>query len=774
MPEYVSPDDEISAQLLLKRGYVTESQINDCIKAQEMLWGQGDEGDLLQVIQDKGFLTSIQAEEIRRAMATRGKAKLLAGFEILDLIGRGAMGKVYKARQISLDRIVALKILPTRLAKDKEYVARFLQEAKSAARLNHPNVVHCYEVGQARGYYFMAMELVQGENIRNKLKREGKLPEKEALGIALQVARALEHAAENNIVHRDIKPDNILYIPAEEKPQLGGICGLAKLSDLGLAKQIGDDPGLTQSGATVGTPLYISPEQAAGEADVDIRADIYSLGATLFHMLTGSPPYTGTSSGAVLAQHLNASVPNPRDRNPAINWKSSEICVKAMAKTRDKRYQRPTEMAEAIESALKITSTQPQQGFTQAGVEDTMMATPVSAAVESEVEEEVVVVSEGISEEEEAENNLELQSSNRLMTVGDSSSQRADVSQRSGSRPAVGASFPKPGRGLGIPWGKVFGALGVAAFLAIAGAVVMTIMGGEDSPPIVEQPAMIEPAPTEPIDPNAGKPVKKPTDEIELLSGQPAHMDAAAASSFQSEQAGNLALEAEINIPLGIKLRLIPPGAFAMGGAFQNVGVEERPRHLVKISRPFYIAETEVTQAQYEALMGKNPSEFKGQANPVENVTWEEAQEFCRLLSQKEGGMFRLPTEAEWEYASRAGSIQEFYYGSNAFKLSDYAWYEKNALNRTRPVGEKTPNGWGLADVYGNVWEWCSDWYDAAYYRSSPEADPAGPASGSKKSARGGSWNNKAPQCRSAARMSYDPGTRSNRLGFRVARDAGQ
>jgi tRNA A-37 threonylcarbamoyl transferase component Bud32 len=227
----------------------------------------------------------------------------LGEFEIIERIGRGGMGAVYKARQTSLDRIVALKTLQSSLADNTDYIARFRQEAKAAAGLNHPNLVQVISAGESEGLHWFAMEYVEGESAKVRLRREGRLKPLAAIVIATHVATALEYGwRKAALIHRDIKPDNIF---------LSGD-GEVKLGDLGLAKSAGQAQSLTTTGAWMGTPHYMSPEQARAMKDVDLRADIYSLGCTLYHLLCGQPPYVGNSSAAVLMKHMSAPAPDLR------------------------------------------------------------------------------------------------------------------------------------------------------------------------------------------------------------------------------------------------------------------------------------------------------------------------------------------------------------------------------------------------------------------------------------------------------------------------------
>ena len=220
---------------------------------------------------------------------------------------------------------------------------------------------------------------------------------------------------------------------------------------------------------------------------------------------------------------------------------------------------------------------------------------------------------------------------------------------------------------------------------------------------------------------------------------------------------------------IGMKLKLIKPGEFNMGS--EKGKANKKPIHKEKITRPFYIGVYEVTQEQYEKIMGKNPSKFKGPNKPVEMVSWDDAVLFCKKLSEREDVKYRLPTEAEWEYACRAGTETEYYWGDEMD--GRYAWYNINSEKRTHNVGQKKPNTWGLYDMSGNVWEWCSDWYGSDYYGISPEKDPQGPKDSEFRFRvlRGGSWVDLPGFCRSANRDWYYPASTDGYWGLRVVRE---
>ena len=224
---------------------------------------------------------------------------------------------------------------------------------------------------------------------------------------------------------------------------------------------------------------------------------------------------------------------------------------------------------------------------------------------------------------------------------------------------------------------------------------------------------------------------------------------------------------------IGMKFKKIPAGSFMMGSPEDEKGRDddEGPRHKVIISRPFYIGVYEVTQKQYEKVMGKNPSEYKGSYRPVEEVSWNDAKKFCEKLSEMEGNRtYRLPTEAEWEYACRAGTKTAYYWGDEMD--GEYCWYDENS-NNTDPVGTRKPNKWGLYDMSGNVWEWCEDWYSNSEYPSFERRDPKGPSSGSRRVNRGGGWRTSPGNCRSANRSNLTPRNTPGALGFRVCLQSG-
>jgi len=229
-----------------------------------------------------------------------------------------------------------------------------------------------------------------------------------------------------------------------------------------------------------------------------------------------------------------------------------------------------------------------------------------------------------------------------------------------------------------------------------------------------------------------------------------------------------------ISVPTGIKFVLIPESEFIMGSPSEEKDRSdcESPLHRVKIKDPFYLGKTPVTQKQWKKIMGTGPSKFKDENRPVETVSWEEIQEFIQKLNTRENtDKYRLPSEAEWEYACRAGTQSRYFFGDDESKLGDYAWYVRNAGRKTHPVGKKKPNPWGLYDMHGNVWEWVQDRWHDNYNGSPSDGSVWEDGNSSNRVSRGGSWYCYEDSCRSAARFSRDPEKRLANLGFRLVKE---
>jgi len=345
------PDDRENLHfgaIAIKLGFTTLERVDECLKLQEKMKELGVASRKLgEIMMQKGYLTDPQSKEIFKYQGLRGGHTSIAGYKVISKIGQGTMGSIYKALQISMDRIVAIKVLAPRYAANPKFRDRFLREARAVARLNHPNIINGIDVGESNGIYFFAMEYIDGPTVGELLKRGGALDEKRAIDIVTQITRALHHAFQNGIIHRDIKPDNIMRTRD----------GVAKLCDLGLAKVASDEvtggeqgPSGTRPGASMGTPYFISPEQARGEPDVDTRSDIYSLGASFYHMVAGDVPFPGETAAVVISKHLTEPLTPARQRNPLVSAPVDHIITKMMQKAREDRYQQPQELLRDLEA----------------------------------------------------------------------------------------------------------------------------------------------------------------------------------------------------------------------------------------------------------------------------------------------------------------------------------------------------------------------------------------------------------------------------------------
>jgi serine/threonine-protein kinase len=298
--------------------------------------------ELKDLMVELGYITRSQAERLKKSIKeTRTADHQIPGYKILGRLGAGAMAVVYKARQLSLNRMVAIKVLPKRFTENPEYVERFYKEGQAAGKLNHPNIVQAIDVGEAGGYHYFVMECVEGKTIADDLSAGKVFDEREAMEIIIQVAHALAHAHARGLIHRDVKPKNIMISKD----------GAVKLADLGLARETADiEAAQTEAGKAYGTPYYISPEQIRGRVDIDGRADIYGLGATFYHMVTGRVPFIAEDSAEVMRKHLKEPLIPPDHINTTLSAGTSEVIEIMMAKRREDRYKNVDELLIDLEA----------------------------------------------------------------------------------------------------------------------------------------------------------------------------------------------------------------------------------------------------------------------------------------------------------------------------------------------------------------------------------------------------------------------------------------
>jgi serine/threonine-protein kinase len=337
-----SQDTEI-AKAILDLGLATRTEIDFC-RDQQKQGSDPNARSIADLLVEHNFITSNQAKRLHQQVAAAQKSQI-PGYEILGRLGKGAMATVYKARQLSLDRIVAVKVLPEKMSQNADFVQRFYKEGMAAARLSHHNMVQAIDVGSTPdNRHFFVMEYIEGKSLYELIAPppagEGRsFSEAEALDIIIQVGEALAHAHSRGLIHRDVKPKNIMLTPQ----------GTAKLTDLGLARATDDkEVALIEAGKAYGTPYYISPEQIRGDVDIDYRADIYSLGATFYHIVTGRPPFEGGSPADVMHKHLKQVLVPADHVNTALSTGVGEIIDVAMAKRRQERYASMEDMLEDL------------------------------------------------------------------------------------------------------------------------------------------------------------------------------------------------------------------------------------------------------------------------------------------------------------------------------------------------------------------------------------------------------------------------------------------
>ena len=333
--------DTVFGKLAVEHGLCTDDELRHSMEEMEAR-KEINPVILKDLMIELGFITSSQANRLKEDIKdTKAAVKKIPGYKITGKLGAGAMAVVYKAKQLSLNRTVAIKVLPKRFSENPEYVERFYKEGQAAGRLNHPNIVQAIDVGEAGGYHYFVMEYVEGKTIADDLVAGNVFPEAEALDIVIQVAHALEHAHACSLIHRDVKPKNIMIMTN----------GTVKLADMGLARETTDiEAAQSEAGKAYGTPYYIAPEQIRGKIDIDGRADIYGLGATLYHMLTGRVPFMAEDSADVMRKHLREKLIPPDHINTSLSTGISEVVEVMMAKRREKRYKNIEELLRDLEA----------------------------------------------------------------------------------------------------------------------------------------------------------------------------------------------------------------------------------------------------------------------------------------------------------------------------------------------------------------------------------------------------------------------------------------
>ncbi|MCE9608362.1 MAG: SUMF1/EgtB/PvdO family nonheme iron enzyme [Planctomycetia bacterium] len=803
----------------------------------------GDVQALAQALVQQGKLTKFQAAAVYQG---KGKSLVYGDYLVLDRLGAGGMGQVFKARHRRLDRIVALKVLSPAAMKNADSVKRFEREARAAAKLIHPNIVHTYDAGAQDNVHYLVMEIVSGPDLSSLVKKQGKLDVKLACDYIAQAARGFAFAHSKGIVHRDIKPGNLLVDHDGTVKVLD--MGLARFDDSGLGGGMGEAE-LTQSGAVMGTVDYMAPEQALNTSRADAKSDVYGLGCTLYRILTGESVFAGETLMEKLLAHREQPIPPLRRMRPDAPPALEALVSRMLSKQPD---QRPTmqEVADALpgilEPGIAVQSVQVRAPAVAAGAMPTMVATQPKAkgAVPPKGRSKLpLLIASGAG-------GLLILGGILFIIRDKDGNKLAEVNAPDGSSVAV-VTDPTAFNPTGVPPENT----------RPSGTAVLANPTPKPAPPIVGTaeptatasaprvasvtPAMPSSTPSLPSSktplavPSANVATTTPAPRTTVITTAPvlpprggiparavAPFDAAQAKSLQAAWAAFLGQPEVAENAVGMKLALIPAGEFLMGSTPQQQAAAlqsspeakyekqfvdtEVPQHRVVLRSAYRIGMTEVTIREFREFVEatKYVTEREEPANvissdgdhtwrapgypvtdhcPATCVTWNDAAAFCNWLSEKEelqpayrkegpwkwsvgttSNGYRLPTEAEWEFACRAGTTTQFWYGDDYAKIPEFTVTKPGADVATKPA-----NPFGLYDTSGNVWEWCQDIYNTKPYEPGTAEDPTGPATKGTYVIRGGAWRGQKTTLRSANRCGYDRITRNNHTGFRVVKMLG-
>jgi len=329
--------ETLLGRVVVERGLVSPDELEVVRNTRE----QDPDASLADALLKSGFMTPSQVERLRTEVESEKSTRAIPGYKIIRKLGAGAMATVFLGKQLSLDRFVAIKVLPRRYNDNADFIARFYKEGRAAAKLNDPNIVAAYDVAQSGEHHYFVMEYVDGETVFDRISADKRFDEVEAIQVTKQMASALMHAHARGFIHRDIKPKNIMLTDS----------GVVKLADLGLARALSDkESAEAEAGKAYGTPFYISPEQIRGKVDIGPQADIYGLGATLYHMVTGRVPFNGKNPSEVMHRHLKDEIVPPDQLNPSISSGLAQIIELMMAKDPADRYRSAQEVLQDLEA----------------------------------------------------------------------------------------------------------------------------------------------------------------------------------------------------------------------------------------------------------------------------------------------------------------------------------------------------------------------------------------------------------------------------------------
>jgi serine/threonine-protein kinase len=679
-------------------------------------------------------------------------AKIDDKYLVQQLIGVGGMGAVFRARHLFIGNDVALKVISPSVGEDASAAERFLREARAAAMIDHPNAIKVMDFGNANNLFYLVMEYVQGVSLKELILQQKRLSLELTVEILGQTCGALNAAHAKGIVHRDIKPDNIMVKRTDE----GNLA--VKVLDFGIAKMNTQaDIPLTGAGVILGTVQYMSPEQCRGDGVIDWRADIYSLGVVAFEMISGKLPFMSSTLTGLLMKHISEPPPPLQVGDLPVSDGADAAIRRALAKRPEDRHQSANDFFHALKDALEAERRpRPTAGAAELAALDARLGdvrvdqaaetVNVSSAATSSL---APPPSGGFNETAAISSETLAKAHSETVSLPAASPAVEKIEPRKPQKPVTPPPTAGGQRKLAVGVGSLF------AVLLFAGGGYWIF--GNRRPPA---PVAVAPAPV-----------------VESRLPAPA-----GSQTVSPDHPG---------------MTLIQGGWLQMGA---EDGYEAEKVHTVYVDS-FYLDEHEVTNAEFlkfveatkyvtEAEKNVDPSApsvtwktFAAFAtperleHPVVGVSWNDAKAYAEWAGK------RLPTEAEWEYAARGGTTGKFPWGdaeptgkANVGKKRE----ESGALAAATPdavvmppttqVKSFEPNGYGLYDMIGNVWEWCADWYDQQYYGVSPERNPPGPATGTSRVQRGASCFTDSRQVRVSMRIGVRPEDVQLDIGFRCAK----